>query len=172
MGRVRAMGQWNSEELRKLLEVKGGGFWEFLVFGSRERSRSMRVLEKGLLGGGKPRRRKPEPCGGQKGLETWGGGLQQTDPKRRGLTTRERPQALSPGVSWKKDVGPSLVRRERPLKLGRGFPWEARPPWSGRGRPWGRRDGDLGIRGRGDVLGGRSWPRRGSRGQGLREGAC
>lgn len=36
MGRVRAMGQWNSEELRKLLEVKGGGFWEFLVFGTEK----------------------------------------------------------------------------------------------------------------------------------------
>lgn len=26
MGSVKAMGQWNSEEPRKLLEVKGGGF--------------------------------------------------------------------------------------------------------------------------------------------------
>lgn len=82
---------------------KGPGAWE--------------SWRRGLLDKGKPRRIKPEPYGGQKGLETWGGGFQQTDPKRRGLTARARPQALSPGVFWKRELGPSLVSWKRSPKL-------------------------------------------------------
>lgn len=87
--------------MRKLLELKKGSCrsspW------NHSKVWGLQVLGKGLPRQGAAQRIKAEPVGA-KGLETWEEKRLPED-NRRVLSARASPEAWSPGVFWKEDLG-------------------------------------------------------------------